>query len=93
VDLHADNNAEVLGAEYNKDITGKKNGEISNLETNDKSSIVAAINELDSRVGELDDLNSNNKENIVSAINETIKEAPFIYEDVNNPESGVVLKD
>ena len=93
VDLHANNNEEVLGAEYTVDVEGKKNSEINNLQTTDKTSIVNAINELDARVGELDDLDTENKGNIVSAINEVIKEQPIIYEDVNNPESGVVLKD
>ena len=93
VDLHADNNAEVLGAEYEVDLTGKKHGEISNLETNTKASIVAAINELDSRVGEVDDLDTEAKTNIVDAINEVIKEQPLIYENVDDLESGVVLKD
>lgn len=93
VDLHADNNEEVLGATYSKDVTGKKNSEITNLETTNKSSIVAAINELDARVGELVDLDTEDQTNIVAAINEVIKEQPLIYEDVNNPNSGVVLKD
>ena len=93
VDLHADNNEEVLGAVYPKDINGKKSGEIANLDTTNKTSIVAAINELDARVGELDNLDTEDKDNIVDAINETIKEAPFVYEDVNDPNSGVVLKD
>ena len=93
VDLHADNNADVLGAEYSKDITGKKNSDITNLQTTDKSSIVNAINELDARVGETEDLNTDDKSNIVNAINEVIKESPFVYENVDDPESGVVLKD
>jgi hypothetical protein len=58
VDLHADNNADVLGATYLKDALGKRTGDITNLETTDKSSIVAAINELDARAGELEDLNT-----------------------------------
>lgn len=92
VDLHADNNEEVLGAAYTKDINGKKSSVINNLTTTDKSSIVNSINELDSDVGDLNDLDTDNKQNIVSAINETIKESPFIYQNVNDPESGVVLK-
>ena len=93
VDTHADNNNEALGAEYTTDVEGKKNSEITNLETNNKSSIVAAINELDARAGELEDLDTEDKENLVSAINEVIKEQPFVYEDVNDYDSGVVLKD
>ena len=93
VDLHADNNFDTIGAEYTLDAVGKKNSNITNLETNDKSSIVAAINELDARVGEPENLNTEDQTNIVSAINEVIKEQPIIYEDVNNPESGIVLKD
>lgn len=93
VDLHADNNAEVLGAIYPQDAEGKKTGDIANLNTENKKSIVAAINELDSRVGPLDELETEAKDNLVEAINETIKEQPFVYEDVDNPASGVVLKD
>ena len=93
VDLHADNNEEVLGAEYTKDSNGKKNSDIMNLQTTDKSSIVNAINELDARVGETEDLNTDDQSNIVNAINEVIKEQPFVYENVDDPESGVVLKD
>ena len=92
VDLHADNNEEVLGAEYTKDVTGKKNSNINNLTTANKSSIVASINELDSDIGDLSGLSTDNRTNIVQAINEVIREEPFIYEDVNNLESGVVLK-
>jgi len=83
--------ASAVGAKCK--VLNTKIGSLASLSTVDKSSIVAAINELDSRVGELDDLNTDNKDNVVSAINEVIKESPFVYEDVNNPESGVVLKD
>ena len=93
VDLHADNNAAVLGATYTTNAAGVKNSDISNLETTDKSSIVAAINELDSRIGELDGLDTDAQTNVVDSINEVIKEQPFVYVDVNNPDSGVVLKD
>ena len=93
VDLHADNNAAVLGATYTTNAAGVKNSDISNLETTDKSSIVAAINELDSRIGELDGLDTEAQTNVVDSINEVIKEQPFVYVDVNNPDSGVVLKD
>lgn len=93
VDLHADNNEEVLGAVYPKDIEGKKNGEIANLDTENKTSIVAAINELNQRVGPLDELNTEEQENLVDAINEAIKEQPFVYENVDDIDSGVVLKD
>ena len=92
VDTHADNNKEVIGAEYTIDVEGKKNSEITNLETTNKSSIVAAINELDARVGELDNLDTDDKDNIVDAINEVIKEQPIVYEDTENPNSGIVLK-
>lgn len=93
VDLHADNNAAVLGATYTTNAAGEKNSDITNLETTDKSSIVAAINELDTRVGELDGLDTDAQTNVVDSINEVIKEQPFVYVDVNNPDSGVVLKD
>lgn len=93
VDLHTDNNSEVLGATYQTNASGKKTGEIDNLNTKNKESIVSAINELDSRVGPLDKLNTEAQENLVDAINEAIKEQPFIYQDVNNPASGVILKD
>ena len=92
VDTHTDNNKEVIGAEYTIDVEGKKNSEITNLETTNKSSIVAAINELDARVGELDNLDTDDKDNIVDAINEVIKEQPIVYEDTENPDSGIVLK-
>lgn len=94
VDLHADNNFEVLGAVYTLDQNGAKNSDITNLETTDKSSIVNAINELDARIGETEDLDTTTKESIVDSINEVIDESPFIY---NNPDnitnaSGVILK-
>lgn len=92
VDLHADNNEEVLGAQYTKDVEGRKNSNISNLTTNDKSSIVNAINELNSGVGDLTQLDTEDQQNVVSAINEVIKQSPFVYENVDDPESGVVLK-
>lgn len=92
VDLHADNNELAIGAVYSKDSSGKKNGEISNLETTNKNNIVEAINELDSRTGELEDLDTEDKSNLVNAINEVIKESPIIYEDVNDPDSGIKLK-
>ena len=92
VDLHADNNYDTIGAEYTLDINGKKNSDINNLTTHDKSSIVSAINEHDTEIGDLDQLNTDDQSNLVNAINETIKESPFVYEDVDDPESGVVLK-
>lgn len=93
VDLHSDNNEEVLGAVYPKNVEGKKNGEIANLDTENKTSVVAAINELNRRVGPLDNLDTDEQENLVEAINEVIKEQPFVYENVDDINSGVVLKD
>lgn len=93
VDLHADNNAAVLGATYTVNAAGEKNSNITNLETTNKTSIVAAINELDARVGELDGLDTDDQDSIVESINEVIKEQPFVYQDTDNPDSGVILKD
>lgn len=92
VDLHSDNNNSAIGAQYNVDANGKKQGEILNLTTDNKNTLVDAINELDSRVGELSDLNTDSKTNIVSSINEVIKESPFIYQNTEDPNSGVILK-
>ena len=92
VDLHADNNDSVIGAEYSKNIQGKKTGDIINLQTTNKNTIVEAINELDSRAGELENLNTENKSNLVEAINEVITNSPIVYEDNSDPNSGIKLK-
>lgn len=92
VDLHADNNYNTIGATYNIDAVGKKNSEINNLTTHNKNTIVDAINEHDSEIGDLDQLNTDNQTSLVDSINEVIQESPFIYENTEDPESGVVLK-
>ena len=92
VDLHADNNEATIGAIYPKNNKGQKNGDIENLQTTNKGTIVEAINELDARAGELEDLNTDDKSNLVAAINEVIKEQPLVYEDTEDPDSGVKLK-
>lgn len=93
VDLHTDNNTEVLGAYYQKDGEGKKQGVIANLTTDNQTSIVAAINELNTKIGDFDNLDTDSKDSIIDSINEIIKKAPFVYQDVDNPDSGVILKD
>ena len=92
VDLHADNNDSVIGATYQKNSSGKKTGDITNLQTTNKNTIVEAINELDARSGELEDLDTDNKDNLVSAINEVIEKQPVVYEDPTDSESGIKLK-
>lgn len=93
VDTHADNNFASIGAAYGIDVNGVRNTEIQNLNTHDKNSVVDAINEHDAEIGDLDQLNVDDKSNLVNAINETIKESPFLYENTEDPTSGVVLKD
>ena len=92
VDLHADNNEAAIGATYAKNAKGQKSGDITNLETTAKGTIVEAINELDARAGELEDLNTDDKSNLVAAINETISKSPIVYEDPTDPDSGIKLK-
>ena len=92
VDLHSDNNEAAIGAEYPKNVKGQKSGDITNLTTNNKGTIVEAINELDERAGELEDLDTEDKSNIVNAINEVIEKQPIVYEDTEDPESGIKLK-
>lgn len=92
VDLHADNNEATIGAEYPKNNKGQKNGDITNLQTTNKGTIVEAINELDARAGELEDLDTDKKSNLVEAINEVVEKQPIVYEDTEDPESGIKLK-
>lgn len=93
VDLHADNNDALIGAQYSKNNKGQKDGDITNLQTTNKGTLVQAINELDARAGELEDLDTDDKDNLVEAINEVIRESPIIYEDTSDPDSGIKLKD
>lgn len=50
-------------------------GHIQDLNTTDKSNLVAAINELITIIGDLDDLNTSDKDSIVNAINEVLAAA------------------
>lgn len=45
-------------------------GDLSDLTTTDKTSIVNAINEIDAEIGDLSDLNTTDKTSIVNAVNE-----------------------
>ena len=92
VDLHADNNYKAIGGRYALNSEGEKDGYIINLNTTAKDTIVDAINELDQRIGDLSGLDVDDKEDLVEAINEIVAEQPYVYEDISNPESGVVLK-
>ena len=47
-------------------------GNLADLETTDKESLVAAINEIVGKVGDLTGLNTRDKDNLVDAINEVI---------------------
>lgn len=60
-------------------------GHIEDLNTTDKSNLVAAINELVQALGDLNDLNTTDKSNLVEAINEVLNDLttfaanPFTY--------------
>lgn len=57
-------------------------GDLDNLNTTDKTSLVNAINEIADEVGDLDDLNTTDKSSIVNAINEALTivgNAPSIF--------------
>lgn len=47
-------------------------GNLADLETTDKESLVAAINEIVGKIGDLTDLNTREQDNLVDAINEVI---------------------
>ena len=95
VDTHADNNFETIGAVYTTNVsTGEKTGNITNLTTEDQTSIVNAINELVSKIGPLNDLPTDEQDSVVDSIEEVVAEQPFIYSDLNHiSSSGVILKD
>lgn len=74
-------------------------GDLKNLTTDKKANLVEAFNEINSNadtntknIGDLSILNTEDQTDIVSAINEVINESPFVYQDTNDPDSGVVLK-
>ncbi len=93
VDLHADNNDALIGAQYSKNSSGEKTGDITNLQTESKGTLVDAINELNSNIGELGNLDSEDQSSIVDSINEVIEKSPIVYEDPTDPDSGIKLKD
>ena len=55
-----------------QEIDEKLGGSLSNLTTDDDSSIIDAINSLDDNVGSLPELKTIDKSNIVSAVNENV---------------------
>lgn len=68
------NNAQSTAVSaYNKAITV---GDITELTTTDKTSAVAAINEVNAAVGDLTDLDTTVKTSVVAAINEVVAELP-----------------
>ena len=95
VDTHADNNFETIGAVYTTNVsTGEKTSNITNLTTEDQTSIVNAINELVTKIGSLDSLPTDDQDSVVDSIEEVVAEQPFVYQDTSNKAmSGVVLKD
>lgn len=60
------------------DAINLKIGELDDLDTTDKTNIVAAINEINGNVGNLNDLITTNKNSIVEAINEVKEDAASI---------------
>ena len=62
--------AQIEAALEDYDGTSASVGDLDDLNTTNKDSVVGAINEVDSAVGDLDGLNTTDKDSIVDAINE-----------------------
>ena len=54
-------------------------GDLDDLNTTDKTTVVNAINSVLTVIGDLDDLNTNDKDNVVEAINELVSLKPYNF--------------
>lgn len=71
-----------------QNITSIQSGILSDLSTNNKDSIIGAINELSGNVGNIAHLPTNNKDNVVSSITELYNRIQFSSEEPTNQQNN-----
>lgn len=75
-------------SDWVQNITSIQSGILSDLLTNNKNSIVGAINEVSGNIGNIVQLPTNNKDNIVSSITELYNRIQFSSEEPTNQQNN-----